>query len=542
MIIYFLGGASDASKQKGSAPGSLFSSTNTTATTAFKKPEGGLFGSANSLSGGLAQQTASTEKKESLFNKPTTSANNTATTEVKSSLDLNVGSNKPNIFNKVISTDASNAQKKDNVPGDIFSKTTSSVTQEKPKEPGNIFAKNEAPKQDSQTKPTAQPNIFGQNKPTETGSTQPQTQQASIFGGSKTSSVPSTQTTQSEQQKSSDSKTTQPQAQPQASIFGQKTTPINVTQSQTQTSLIGQKPSQSTSGLGQPLTQTKPATEGALGKPLTQGQSGSTLFPKPAETDSKPKETSLMGSQINTGLQNKGALGDQANKPGFSSGGMFGTQPKLGEVKKPEGTGLGMSMGMGIGTGSSLGSGSAGQDVTIEGLLKTWKEDLDKQVQTFAEVNKSLEQHEVEAYKNIDMGEKLLKNLQEMEKEYRAIELACDGIDKGQGNLLYKLNSVEQELSNYLYKDENNKPLSQGKMSRTDLINQAKSLNTEISKIEMEMTKLINEMSQSVGDKEHDHLSENLLDSYFDALQFVESETLKSITKLNKIESELVSQ
>ena len=316
------------------------------------------------------------------------------------------------------------------------------------------------------------------------------------------------------------------------------------TSGESKTSIFGaQKPAES--GSAQSQTQTTSSQPSVFGSKLPQTsstqpqtQGTSSLFPKVGEAESKPKEASIFGGQTSTtiskptgidlkpsaptisNIQPKTVFGDQQSKLGTLStqGSVFGAQ------QKPQ--------------GSSIG---AGEDISIEGLLKSWKEDLDKQVQVFAEVNKSLEQHEADVYKNVDLGGKLLKNLQQMEKEYRAIEFACDGIDKGQNNLMNKLNVVEQELSNYLY-PEQSKPLTEGKMSRTDLINQAKNLNNEISKVEKEMTKLITEMSQPVGDKEDDQLSENLLDSYFDALQFVESETLKSITKLNKIESELVSQ
>lgn len=166
---------------------------------------------------------------------------------------------------------------------------------------------------------------------------------------------------------------------------------------------------------------------------------------------------------------------------------------------------------------------------------------MDSQVQNFQGLTKFLTQHELDAYKNLEMGEQLVETLNEMEKEYRAIEFSLGGIDKGQDNLYQKLDIIEQELSNYLY-PEQSRPMPESSMSRIDLVNMARRMNGDIFQIEEEMFNLVQEMNQPVDEKDPTQLSENILNNYFDALQFIETETLKSMNKLSKIESLLSNQ
>ena len=62
-------------------------------------------------------------------------------------------------------------------------------------------------------------------------------------------------------------------------------------------------------------------------------------------------------------------------------------------------------------------------------------------------------------------------------------------------------------------------------------------MNTDIYQIEDEMFNLVNEMNQPVDEKDPGQLTESVLNNYFDALQFIETETLKAMNKLSKIET-----
>jgi hypothetical protein len=124
-----------------------------------------------------------------------------------------------------------------------------------------------------------------------------------------------------------------------------------------------------------------------------------------------------------------------------------------------------------------------------------------------------------------------------MNREYKSIEIALDGIEKGQNDLYYKLDAVETDLSNYLYPTQTpeNQP-------RSNLISMAQRLNTEIYQIEQDLSTLVTDMNQPIGDKDSTQLSENILNNYFDALQWLENETLKTMNKLAKVENLMSSK
>lgn len=70
----------------------------------------------------------------------------------------------------------------------------------------------------------------------------------------------------------------------------------------------------------------------------------------------------------------------------------------------------------------------------------------------------------------------------------------------------------------------------------------AQRLNTEIYQIEQDLASLISDMNQPIGDKDATQLSENILNNYFDALQWLESETLRTMNKLAKVENLMSSK
>lgn len=56
---------------------------------------------------------------------------------------------------------------------------------------------------------------------------------------------------------------------------------------------------------------------------------------------------------------------------------------------------------------------------------------------------KQLTQHEQEAAKNLQNTEQLHTIIDEMNREYKSIEISLESIEKGQNDLYYKLDTVE---------------------------------------------------------------------------------------------------
>ena len=86
----------------------------------------------------------------------------------------------------------------------------------------------------------------------------------------------------------------------------------------------------------------------------------------------------------------------------------------------------------------------------------------------------SLNSHELDACKNVEENKKLMDTLNEMQREYKSIEASLEDISYGQDNLYARLDSIEQQLQSILYNDQSQKP------PRTELIDRAKALNTEV--------------------------------------------------------------
>jgi len=139
----------------------------------------------------------------------------------------------------------------------------------------------------------------------------------------------------------------------------------------------------------------------------------------------------------------------------------------------------------------------------------------------------------------MESSEKLNQIVDDMNKEYRAIEIALEGIEKGQNDLYYKLDTVEADLNNYLYPTQGTIDSSKVK---SHLIGMSKQLNEDIYQIEQDLGSLVKDMNQPVGEGDVTQLSENILNNYFDALQWLENETFKTMNKLARVESLMSSK
>jgi hypothetical protein len=263
-------------------------------------------------------------------------------------------------------------------------------------------------------------------------------------------------------------------------------------------------------------TGTTPAP--AAGSGTATGGSGGGLFSNSGTTTGGTGGTTTGGTTTG-GTATGGGL--------FSGGTAGGATGTAGATQQKPADGI---------KGQSEIATATRMNMTTDELLRSWKKDLDSQVDNFQVLSKGLTQHIVDCYKNVDTIKQLDGVLTEMGKEFGAIQYTLDGIDKGQDNLYQKLDIIEQELQNYLY-PEQNRALLEGTMTRTDLINKARRMNNELFQIEDEMSNLVGEMNQPLDEKDPTQLTENVLNNYYDALQFIESETIKSMGKLNQIEN-----
>ena len=392
--------------------------------------------------------------------------------------------------------------------------------------------------QTNQAQGTTQSSLFGNKAPTTGGTNAPTTnqpQQGSLFGN-KSATTPSTGGStslfSSNQQSATANTTTQntnasTSNQPQGTNTGQQQSQTSNTQQQAPTGATGgglfNKPTEQKSSLFAGNTGTTGGTTQTTGGAT---QSGGLFANKPEEKKDASKPLTLGGGATGTGST-------AGTTTGGTSGGLFGNQQQKQDGAQQQ---QGQTIAGGVKTSTDIDQ-TMRHNLTVEELLRSWKKDLDSQVENFQKSAKSLTQHEQDAFKNMQMAEQLNNILGEMEKEYKAIEFTLGGIDKGQDDLYHKLEIIEYELSNFLYPNQNNE--TSNVSNRTGLITLAKNLNTEIYQIEEELGRLVNEMNQPVTDKDSTQLTENILNNYFDALQWLEVETLKAMNKLSRVESML---
>jgi len=304
-------------------------------------------------------------------------------------------------------------------------------------------------------------------------------------------------------------------------------------------------------------TEIKPAGGMFGGNTLATGGLGFGAKPDEKKPEIKPAGGMFGGNTPATGGLNLGGTAKPEEKKPLG-GGIGGSFSLTGN--KPEGSGIGagfggmnkqpMTSGSGLGGGLSLGQGAGGLglakktdggDMSVEGVLDKWKNDLNNKAKEFEMLTQNIVEYEKQIMANLEVEQELVKELEKMENEYKAVEFSLEGIIKGQDTLAEKVEELEGGISKYQYPNAGVK-VDQNKMSRDDLIKLAEAMNKEIEGMDNEILKLTDEMSKSAEKKDANQLSENVLGNYLKTLQFIEAETLKAMTQLNKIENHLANQ
>lgn len=109
-----------------------------------------------------------------------------------------------------------------------------------------------------------------------------------------------------------------------------------------------------------------------------------------------------------------------------------------------------------------------------------------------------------------------------MENDYGHVQGQLGGLENQQDDLLGKLTSIEQEIEKSLGDSHND----QSFMKSENLISKAKDLNKEAVQIEDSLIKLVEEINQPFKDSNED--ISKILNSYYDALEFIEMDTVNN--------------
>lgn len=102
------------------------------------------------------------------------------------------------------------------------------------------------------------------------------------------------------------------------------------------------------------------------------------------------------------------------------------------------------------------------------------------------------------------------------------------GLEKQQDDLIRKLNDIESELSKALPNDS-----EESHIKSATLINKTKELNKETILIEDQIQKLVDEVNQPL--KEYNEDVNKILNSYYEALEYIELDTVFRLSLLNNI-------
>ena len=113
-----------------------------------------------------------------------------------------------------------------------------------------------------------------------------------------------------------------------------------------------------------------------------------------------------------------------------------------------------------------------------------------------------------------------------MENDYGHVQGQLGGLETQQDDLLKKLNSIEQEIEKSLGDSQNDQTF----IKSENLISKAKDLNKEAIQIEDSLIKLVEEINQPFKDSNED--ISKILNSYYDALEFIEMDTVNIFQEL----------
>ena len=114
-------------------------------------------------------------------------------------------------------------------------------------------------------------------------------------------------------------------------------------------------------------------------------------------------------------------------------------------------------------------------------------------------------------------------NLKQLESDYTHIETSLGGLERQQDELITRLNHIEGELAKALPHDSEQSHLK----SSANLLNKAKDLNKETILIESQIQKLVDEVNQPL--KEYNEDASKILNSYYEALEYIELDTVNFI-------------
>lgn len=107
--------------------------------------------------------------------------------------------------------------------------------------------------------------------------------------------------------------------------------------------------------------------------------------------------------------------------------------------------------------------------------------------------------------------------------KYIIIDFDSEFINTLQEDLYNKLEILEKELSRYVLPN-----LQDHRHHKGDIISKAKHVNLELSRVDKEITELVDAINRPDLESGGSFMTQNILNNYFDALQMIETQTVNS--------------